>query len=557
MKLRTSSSCLHSVIVATAMGIGLYAAFSMPVHAAGMDDDQIRVRLAQFSSAGSRYPETLAFLGEVESPTAQLLRAKSMIGTGRTAEAVPLLQQLTRGDRHRGQAWLLLAQAGMVGRADVDIDDALRNAERLGHGETREQARFYLAESLRTHAQPDRAGQVLATMEPGYWAAIGYQNIAADYAQLDGSPSRSLVALRVALALLAEDDDAERARALKSELFLQAGYLAYRAEDFAKAESFLREVSLDSYNTPQALYFHGLALAGRQNFREAMQSWHRAKKYSLALPGVADAWLGMGQGYDELGYLGQAGEAFLAANAAFESERVTLKSLIEQVQQQGAWLAMAQAARATDLEWFLADSQSLAQPRRAYLLRFAETGGGQQVINRVATLFSLSNELDSRYEDLQIFRQAVQQRLNDLPSESYLDDQRVQADPRIAGLVDALKTIGPSASGDQRRQLEGLAQTLADLRFAYQHLPEQQPMARRRLRELDGKLASMSEAIEALKRQVAGIQRQAEQALDQQMVAFLESEGERIEFAQDRAEQHLAYLYEHLALRNLNQGDRE
>ena len=97
-----------------------------------------------------------------------------------------------------------------------------------------------------------------------------------------------------------------------------------------------------------------------------MQSWHRAKKFPLAFSGVADAWIAMGRGFDLSGYLGQAGESYLAANAAFESERVTLRKLAAGIREQGAYKSLVEDARASDLEWFLADSRTLTQPRMAY-----------------------------------------------------------------------------------------------------------------------------------------------------------------------------------------------
>lgn len=107
------------------------------------------------------------------------------------------------------------------------------------------------------------------------------------------------------------DANSERSQHLKNNLLVRAGYLAYQHGEFDKAISFLEKVDLDSFNTPRALYLHGLALAEKGNHRAAMQSWHRARKYPLAYPGVADAWIGMGRGYDLSGYLGQAGEAYL------------------------------------------------------------------------------------------------------------------------------------------------------------------------------------------------------------------------------------------------------
>lgn len=191
----------------------------------------------------------------------------------------------------------------------------------------RQQALYEQAELARTRGDTEEVGKILAGMDAGYWSAVGYLNLSGEYARNDLSPSRALVALRVALAMADKDRDTQRKTALRSRILLRAGYLAYTSADYEKAIGFLEKMPLDSHKTPQALYFHGLVLAEQGHHRAAMQSWHRAKKYPLAYPGVAEAWIGMGRGYDLSGYLGQAGEAYLAANAAYESERVTLRKL--------------------------------------------------------------------------------------------------------------------------------------------------------------------------------------------------------------------------------------
>lgn len=518
---------------------------------------EARVQLAQFSYAGARLPETLAWLGGLGSPAAKMLRAKALIGTGRTIQAIPILEDLTRGELYRGEAWLLLAETSMEGYSAGAIDRSLENAVSLGHGEIRERAMYYQAEAFRREGQPDQAGQVLAKMPPGYWAALGYQNMASDYSRLDRSPSRALVALRVALAMAEEDVEVERKQALKSELLFQAGYLAYQSEDFPKAENFLKGVSLDSFVTPQALYFHGLSLAGRQNYREAMQSWHRAKKFPLALPGVADAWLGMGRGYDELGYLGQAGDAFLAANAAFDSERVTLKSMMEEVRQQGAWTAMVEVSRATDLEWFLADSHSMTQPRQAYLLRFAESRDGQDAINRVADLQLISDQLASQRRDLDIFSYTIRQQLALLPNAQEIGAHQSAVENRMATLVADLRTIAETGGAQSSSSLKGLAGTLADIKAGYQDLSYQVPAARQQLSTLAAQVEEMDRKIGRLTNGIESVRREAEKILDDQTLTFLQREDDRIQLAQERAEQHVAYLYEHLALQGLEQGGRQ
>lgn len=287
-----------------------------------------------------------------------------------------------------------------VGSAD---DQHAPDAKR----EDRHRAGYELAEKHRRAGAFRKAGEALAAMPEGYWAAAGYLNLASDFSREDIDPSRALVALRVAMAMAGAEEDNERGRHLRDQALLRAGYLAYRNGELDKAIGFLESVSLDSPSTPRALYFHGLALAEKGNHRAAMQSWHRARKFPLAYPGVAEAWIGMGRGYDLAGFLGQAGEAFLAANAAYESERVVLQALMDQVRDEGAYQALVTSVKASDLEWFLADSRSLQQPRLAYLLEFLRQPTEQRAVGRVATLAAIEQRLNTHAHDLEVFTGAL------------------------------------------------------------------------------------------------------------------------------------------------------
>ncbi|WP_372985170.1 tetratricopeptide repeat protein [Marinobacter sp.] len=298
---------------------------------------------------------------------------------------------------------------------DPGVNHAADREPPSSHADAHRKARFDLAESHRRAGRLQAAGEILAAMPEGYWAAAGYLNLASDFAREDLDPSRALVALRVAMAMAKVEDGDERSRHLHDQALLRAGYLAYRNGEFEKAIGFLESVSLDSPSTPQALYFHGLALTERGNHRAAMQSWHRARKFPLAYPGAAEAWIGMGRGYDLAGYLGQAGEVYLAANAVYESERVVLRTLRDQVRTEGAYQALVADAKASDLEWFLADSRSMQQPRLAYLLEFLKQPSAQRAVGRVAALAALANRLTTHSHDLEVFAGALESASDSVP----------------------------------------------------------------------------------------------------------------------------------------------
>lgn len=435
----------------------------------------------------------------------------------------------------------------------------------------RQQLLYEKAELARSRGFQEEAGKLLAGMDEGYWSAVGYLNLSGDYARNDLNPSRALVAMRVARAMADKDPDAARKTALRSRILLRAGYLAYTSSDYEKAIGFFEKISLDSHKTPQALYLHGLALAEHGHHRVAMQSWHRAKKYPLAYPGVADAWIAMGRGYDLSGYLGQAGEAYLAANAAYESERVTLRKLVVQIEEQGAYKALVLDARAAGsgkmgsgqtgstapkVEWFLADSRTLTQPRMAYLLSFMEQPAAQRAVNRVGGLVQILDDLKRNAQNLDVFSTAIAGQLKspNTPNHASIEEALRDSNARLREqLTVLLEGVGNKhLTPDQRLQLRIVNTTLSD--------SEQQ------LDKFYGKSAHRSANLKLLLTEarklhkqslvhleaVSALSVQAEALLDQLALDFVADQDKKMVVALDKTEQQIAHLYEYLALKELD-----
>ena len=456
---------------------------------------------------------------------------------------------------------LPLTVSGFSGAATpVMPDDVLsglkqfRQAGEVGVdlGDRRQQALYEDAEKARAEGRTDEAGRILAGMKEGYWAALGYLNLASDYAKSDLNPARALVALRVALAMSDGDADSGRSQHLKNNLLVRAGYLAYQNGEFDKAISFLEKVDLDSFNTPRALYLHGLALAEKGNHRAAMQSWHRARKYPLAYPGVAEAWIGLGRGYDLSGYLGQAGEAYLAANAAFESERVTLRKLAGKIREQGAYKTLVEDARETGVDWFLADSRTLTQPRMAYLLGFMEDPDVQRAAGRVAALRSMAVKLERHGYDLEVFQGALREQLVGIHQQ---ESRQSTADlnARGAELGARLLRLADSAGPGQQARIEALQKTLSDAQTRLSQVRSKasaQPEILERLRHSAAALTERNEALLVSARQLLEA---SETALDDLALDYVEASDQQMAFALDKTEQQIAHLYEYLALQNLEE----
>ncbi|MGO3295144.1 MAG: hypothetical protein ACTILN_05655 [Marinobacter sp.] len=424
----------------------------------------------------------------------------------------------------------------------------------------RQQLLYEQAELARLSGSAEQAGKILAGMDEGYWSAVGYLNLSGDYARNDLNASRALVALRVALAMADKDSDAQRKTALRSRILLRAGYLAYKSSEYEKAIGFFEKIPLNSHITPQALYFHGLALSEQGNHRAAMQSWHRAKKYSLAYPGVADAWIGMGRGYDLSGYLGQAGEAYLAANAAYESERVTLRKLAGQIEERGAYKALVVDARGAKVDWFLADSRTLTQPRMAYLLSFLEPRAAQEAVNRVVGLAEMEASLERNAQDLDVFSTAIAGQLEspNFPGQASIEEALQDSNARLKAHLSALQQRGGEGglTPDQRLQLRIMKTTLSDSEQQLHKLSDNSAYRSTNLKALLKEARKLRKQSIVDLESVSALRAQAEILLDRLALDFVSAQDKRMVFALDKTEQQIAHLYEYLALKELDSGEQ-
>ncbi len=519
-------------------------------------DEDPAIVLASFALASGSPEQSLFYSRNLSGYPGTWLKAQALLALGQVNKARPLLQYLIEGEHQRGAAALALARIALDEGEEIEARERFQIAADAGYGEVREQALYELAELARRAGHRDMTGRILSGMEAGYWAALGYMNLAADYSKRDLNPARALVALRVALAMSEHDTVSERSRNLRSQLLVRAGYLSYQNEEYEKAIDFLDQVSLDSYHTPRALYFHGLALTARDNHRAAMQSWHRAKKYPLAYPGVQEAWLGMGRGYDLSGYLGQAGEAYLAANASYEGERVTLRNLESQIRQDGAWKSMVQDARDSEAQWFLSDSRTLTQPRMAYLFRFMEDPAAQDAVGNVSALARVEALLEEKANNLEVFRGSLKNRL-ETPTKP-VSGRQESLFARLETLRARIEDLrGKADRPDRLTTINRSAKSIQDIEASLRLLGERLATRDARLEQLLQKTDIVLSRIQVLRSRAASLRGRAESKLDDLALAFVSKHDDRMAHALDKTEQKIAHLYEYLALETLERGNQQ
>ncbi|PAV27013.1 hypothetical protein CF392_02425 [Tamilnaduibacter salinus] len=547
------------------------------------------------------------------TPEGETIVARAQAAIGRQAEARhTLMNRLRHGALpETGRQALLDSLGGMPAVEQTSVLETLAK----GTGVSAQEATYRLAIRDMADEAFDRAGRRLARMPDGYWAALGYLNLGIAYGRVDRAPSRSLIALRVALSMLNGAEGTSGAADLRQRTLMTAGLMALRSDQPEKAAGFLEQVSLRDYRSPQALWLHGLTHARRDNQRAAMQSWHRARKFPLAFPGAAEAMLGMGRAYDASGYPGQAGEAYLKAISAFRGEQVTLEELIGEVRSDEAYNALVGTVGGEDVEWFLEDTKGLARPRLAYLLRYLESGEHQQRVRRVREGRRIRQSLESRKETLQTFRTMLEDRLEQVLQRQG-SDRMTRIRKRIETLSrrvqEARQTLEDAvANGRSRVVVSGaLARKLATVERMKSagDLPEQ---ATRRIRRLEGvlewraqeqfelssralekALSSVEQSLAAARDSEAAFTRRldraparfeallkrvneaatrvdhllgqadelverAESALDSDLIAFLGDQTVRMAETLDASEQQIARIYEDLAIRNHQQNSGE
>lgn len=592
---------LTGLVIAATLLLADLAHAATPV-----SDGSLTERLARYALDTGQPDRALHWIWGDTSAAAGMLRGEAYAALGASAQAKDQLEAV------RGQGRPLTPQAELVlARANQSLGDVdaaailLRQLRRSGSGSASQEAAYLQAEQSIEEQAYDQAGQILASAPDGYWTAMGYLNLATAYARQDEDTARSLIALRVARAMLG-DRAGETHPELLQRIQLTAGYLALKSNDPDKAISFLDKVSLNGYHTPQALYLHGLALARKENFRAAMQSWHRARKFPLGFPGAADAWLGMGRAFDESGYLGQAGEAYLGAIAAFEGELVTLNKLKQQVVQQGAFDAVVRTAGSDNVEWFLADSKTLTQPRLAYLMHFMEKPDAQQSVRAVADLERLETALSKRRADLEVFEDMLSRRLARISNRNGLSrldaiGERIQAlKARRQSLQSQLDTaaetgkVAAMASGEvaeklkqvqalraqkkltpaeqerlerlegvltwkaqeqfdlarreHERQLAGIDRSLEAAARSFGRFDQQLNETPARFADLIARVKAARHKTDALVGRIGNLRQRAESQLDEKLMAFLDAQYQVMSAHLDRSEQQIAHLYEYLAM---------
>src|SRR5690606_31149476 len=247
---------------------------------------------------------------------------------------------------------------------------------------------------------------VLARMsKASLWSAYGYYNLAMQYAELDVDPSRALVALRVAGAMT---NTSPEGLALNDQIHLSAGQLSLRAEDYGKAMTFLQKVRVRGEASPAAIYAYGLAYKGLGQHRAAVQMWHRAKKYALVIPGVAESFQAIAYGFERENLRTSALEAYVEAVAVYDKEMAHLDKLVSELQEKGAVEVLLESQAGQEADWFLLGDVITNTPKAGLVGYLMADESFYRRAKTVQELRALQKTLDKGESKLSIFRKMVE-----------------------------------------------------------------------------------------------------------------------------------------------------
>lgn len=546
-----------------------------------------------------------------ETSSTLLLEAKALHNVGLHQRATELFQKLSLmpNDEAADEARFSLGksqfESGDCSAARKYLEpDFNRLAQSLVNQRT-----FFLASCYSRDRKFNQAAQELSGLQAGHWAAYGYYNLAMAYAENDTNSTRATLALRVAMAMASANDS--EALELRDKIAVAAGYLAIQEEDFLKAQSFLKKVRIDSDSAAEALYLLGLSQSSQNDYRSAVQSWYRIRKYPLVRHGVPEAFMALPYAFEQQGYSGRSASAYLEAASVFEKEVRNITTIEKTIRKIGARDAMLRNSELDKLEWFLADSVATNTPKMAYLDSLLQH---QEIYDRVdylETLETLINLLERKQADLAVFQKMLQRRKQEYrvqlarfnPSRldkqvEELSRQRDAVEQRIQSAISD-KDFLAFATGDLQRQMARLNSAEDELTElpADKALESRQRLERlrglvlweakeqyeRNLRNLrsaladvdagiagyrdsrdrvlqdqgrgEAKFARMSERVTIAQNKVSDVlaraksdQQRADQALADMMLAVLDQEKVRFTQRYEVAQQALTHLYEHLAL---------
>lgn len=292
----------------------------------------------------------------------------------------------------------------------AEAEAFLKKARDQGVGDERARLDFYLSDAMLKQDRPADAAKLLGKAKEGLWTSYAYYNLGLLYAGQDSEPARAIISLRVAEAM--NPKDSEQALELLDNINFAAGYLSLNAGEPERSLSFLNKIRTEGEAAPRALYIHGVAHADAKNYRAAIQSWYRVKKFPLVNAGVAEAFMALPYAYEKEGYIAKSATSWLEAISVFDKETRTVETIRETVNSLGVGAALFRKSALDDLEWFLSESIATNSPKVSYLNFLMSDAKFAAMAENALQLDELITNLEDWQRDLNVFDRMLEERIN-------------------------------------------------------------------------------------------------------------------------------------------------
>ncbi len=199
-----------------------------------------------------------------------------------------------------------------------------------------------------------------------------------------------------------------------------AGYAYVLQGQPEKAIEQFLQVRLDSPFSDRALLGYGWAAFDMEDYTIALKPWQELSRRSLVFATTQEAIIAVPYTYEKLRGNGEALQAYLSAEGAFEKEIARIDEVMAEIDELDL-LAAFKIDETDERNWFLLDENAGVKPHLTYLTELFSLNRFQGAVQELRDLLNISAELDVWHEKLESY-------------EYMLDIRQIYRDNRIADI---------------------------------------------------------------------------------------------------------------------------
>ncbi|MAM87402.1 MAG: hypothetical protein CME36_08865 [unclassified Hahellaceae] len=439
-------------------------------------------------------------------------------------------------------------EAGQYTDALKKLSESLDSLDRVGLDEA-----YYLMARCYIHQKrPADAGRALGKVTEGtFWAAYGYYNLAVYYGENDPDVNRALISFRVAAAMT---PNTEEGLELKDRIYLSAGHLALLSDEYDKALGFLQNVRADGASAAAGIYDYGLAFAGLKRYRVAIQAWHRAKKFALVVPGVAEAFQAIAYGYEQEGLRATSIDAYLEAVSVYDKEMRHTAEIRKSLLADGMLAVLDKARRQhNEAAWFLATDLVTNTPTVAFVNFLMSDDEFYALAKTLLQLDGMRKFSRSALDRLDIYEQALAKKASDV-KKARSDRKALLNTSNLNEVIARRNELAPdlkTGSISLVAELEYVDRILVQARQEFVSLRKQMAAAESGFSDLNDRIATLRDRYSAALERSDAVIAEYEGLLAKRGDELLQRHYDNIEDFYLRSQLSLVNLYDDLAIDEL------